>query len=72
MLRAAKPIPGGWAVTLQAMARAMDSTGHPYDVYDRFVEEYELTESGDIRFVRGYPHPDDGSGRPKYRRFSGL
>jgi hypothetical protein len=72
ILREAKPIPGGWTVKLQAMARATDLTAYPYDVYNRYIEEYELSESGQIRFVRGYPHPDDRDGRPNFRRFGGI
>lgn len=54
------------------MARATDLTAYPYDVYNRYIEEYELSETGQIRFVRGYPHPDDHGGSPNFRRFSGI
>lgn len=72
LVRQAKPIPGGWAVTLQAMARAEDPSGHPYDVLRRFIEEYTLTHTGELRYVRGYPHPEDNDNVPKYKRFGGI
>lgn len=72
MLREAKPVQGGWIVTLQAMARATDSEAHPYVVYDRFIEIYEISDVGNIRYVRGYPHPEDGGGKPHFRRVNGL
>lgn len=69
MLREAKPVAGGWNVTLQAMARGTDANGSYYDVFNRYMEEYALTETGQIKFLRGYPHPDDGNGKPNFRKY---
>jgi len=72
MIREAKPVQGGWVVTVQAMARATDSEAHPHVVYDRFIETYEVSDLGEIRYLRGHPHPEDGGGKPHFRRVSGL
>lgn len=72
LVREVKPVPGGWTVTLVAMARAEDASGHPYDVLRRFVEEYSLTETGELKYVRGYPHPEDHDDMPRFKRFGGV
>lgn len=72
LVRDVKPVPGGWKVTLQAMARAEDLSGYPYDVLRRFIEEYSLSETGELKYLRGYPHPEDNDEIPKYKRFGGI
>lgn len=70
LLQEAKPASGGWTLRVIAMARATDSSGQHIDVFNRFIEEYTLTESGKLQLNQGHPHPDD-PGQPRFGR-SGL
>lgn len=63
LLQEAKRIEGGWSVRLVTMARATDSQGRHMDVLYRFVEDYTLSDDGQLRYVHGQAHPADDKPR---------